>query len=58
MLAWLVVLFIITLTASIFAFGGFTDETKFLAQIIFYTFAVLLSVGLFVFIGTKNSTKK
>lgn len=58
MLGWLVALFIITLTAGIFAFGGFSNPTTILAHLIFYIFAVLFSVVLFVFIGTRDRTKK
>lgn len=58
MLAWLIVLLIISLISGFFTFGNFSYETTILAEIIFLTFTVLFLVGLFVYLGTKKAIKK
>lgn len=58
MLGWLVVLFIITLCAGIIAFGGFSQAMALIGQILFFTFAIIFCVGVFVFFGTRGRMKK
>ncbi len=58
MIIWIFILFLISVTSAIFAFGGFAAEIAILAKISFLTFSVLFIVALFVYLGTKKAMKE